>query len=37
MFRAEADGAHRIIASGQSDQSDLGDFTLTVRTLEAEK
>jgi hypothetical protein len=37
MYQANADGEYRIIATGLSDASNLGDFTLTVRTVKDEK
>lgn len=37
LFRAPADGEHTIIATGLSDSSALGDYTLLVRTVSEAK
>jgi hypothetical protein len=37
MFRAKTDGEYRIIATSLSDQSAIGDYTLTVRTVKEGK
>jgi hypothetical protein len=37
LFRAPADGEYRVIATGLSQNSDLGDFTLTVRTAKGDQ
>jgi hypothetical protein len=37
MFRATADGEHHIIAGALNDNSAIGEYTLTVRTVKDEK
>jgi len=37
IFRAPADGDYRILATGLTKNLDLGDFTLSVRTIKREK
>jgi hypothetical protein len=37
LYRATMDGEYQIIASGLSERSSVGDYTLTVRTVKEEK